>query len=95
MYGAPHKQIQFVQGDTAFDIDSFKNKLAEGGIGKKVVILNFPNNPSGYTPTFKETEEILEVIKESAEAGNKLVIITDDAYFGLVFEEGIARRKYF
>ena len=93
-YGAPLTKFNLFK-DTAFDIEAFKNKLAEGGIGKKVVILNFPNNPSGYTPTFKETEEILEVIKESAEAGNKLVIITDDAYFGLVFEEGIAKESIF
>lgn len=78
-----------------FDIEAFRSKLAEGGIGKKVVILNFPNNPSGYTPTFDETKAIVEVIRESAEMGNKLVIITDDAYFGLVFEEGISQESIF
>ena len=81
--------------DGGFDIDAFKAKLDEGGIGKKVVILNFPNNPSGYTPTFDENKAIVEAIRESAEKGNKLVIITDDAYFGLVFEEGIARESIF
>ena len=93
-YGAPLTKFNLFK-DNAFDIEAFKNKLAEGGIGKKVVILNFPNNPSGYTPTFEETEAILGVIKESAEAGNKLVIITDDAYFGLVFEEGISEESIF
>jgi aspartate/methionine/tyrosine aminotransferase len=78
-----------------FDIEAFKAKLEEGGIGKKVIILNFPNNPSGYTPTISETRAIVEVIRESAEKGNKLVVITDDAYFGLVFEDGIFRESIF
>ncbi len=78
-----------------FDIDAFKAKLEEGGIGKKVVILNFPNNPSGYSPTFAESKAIVNVIHESAEKGNKLVIIVDDAYFGLVFEEGISLESIF
>ena len=69
--------------------------MTEGGIGKKFLILNFPNNPSGYTPTVQEMEAIVEVIKESAEAGNHLVVVTDDAYFGLVFEKGIAQESVF
>jgi len=93
-YGSPISKFNLFK-DNGFDVEAFRNKLADGGIGKKVVILNFPNNPSGYTPTFKETEAILEVIKESADKGNKLVIITDDAYFGLVFEEGIAQESIF
>lgn len=78
-----------------FDTEAFRSKLEEGGIGKKVVILNFPNNPSGYTPTVEESKAIVQVIRESAEKGNKLVIMTDDAYFGLVFEEGIAQESIF
>lgn len=81
--------------DNGFDIEAFKDKLEEGGIGKKIVLLNFPNNPSGYTPTINETTEILNVIKESADKGNIIVLITDDAYFGLVFEEGISEESIF
>lgn len=81
--------------DGGFDVEALRAKLAEGVIGKKILILNFPNNPSGYTPTLAEYESIIEVIKVSAEAGNKLVVVTDDAYFGLVFEEGIAQESIF
>nr|MDA3853929.1 aminotransferase class I/II-fold pyridoxal phosphate-dependent enzyme [Bacteroidales bacterium] len=42
-----------------------------------------------------EMEAIVAVIKASAEAGNTLVVVTDDAYFGLVFEEGIAKESIF
>ena len=93
-YGA--KLVKFnLFKNNGFDVEALRDKLDEGGIGKKVLILNFPNNPSGYTPTLNETEEILAVIKASAEKGNKLVIITDDAYFGLVFEEGISEESIF
>ncbi len=78
-----------------FDLDAFEAKLNEGGIGKKVVILNFPNNPSGYTPTDAEQSDIVAIVKAAAEKGNKIVTITDDAYFGLVYEEGIARESIF
>lgn len=81
--------------DGGFDLDSFKNKLAEDGIGKKVLILNFPNNPTGYTPTTDEIKAIVAVIKESAEQGNKLVVFSDDAYFGLVYEDGIETESIF
>jgi aspartate/methionine/tyrosine aminotransferase len=79
----------------AFDLNAFEEKLNAGGTGKKIVILNFPNNPSGYTPTQQEQDSIVEIVKKSAEAGNKIVAITDDAYFGLGFEEEIASESIF
>ncbi|WP_167605587.1 aminotransferase class I/II-fold pyridoxal phosphate-dependent enzyme [Maribellus sediminis] len=81
--------------DGGFDLEAFEAKLNEGGIGKKVVILNFPNNPSGYTPTDAEQDAIVEIINASADKGNKIVAIIDDAYFGLVYEEGIAKESIF
>lgn len=81
--------------NNAFDLDAFEAKLNEGTIGKKVVILNFPNNPSGYTPTVAEQNSIVEIIKAAAEKGNRIITITDDAYFGLVYEDGIASESIF
>lgn len=81
--------------DGQFDIDSFRSKVIDGKIGKKIVLINFPNNPSGYTPTSREMQLIIDTIKESAELGNKLAIIIDDAYFGLVFKEGVEKQSLF
>jgi len=94
MYGSAIVKFNLFKNG-GFDLESFETKLNEGGIGKKVVILNFPNNPSGYTPTVEEQEAIVAIIKASAEKGNKIVAIVDDAYFGLVYEEGIARESIF
>jgi aspartate/methionine/tyrosine aminotransferase len=78
-----------------FDLESFEARLNEGGTGKKILLLNFPNNPAGYTPTQEEADAIIKIIGNSAEKGNKIVCINDDAYFGLVYEEGIARESIF
>jgi aspartate/methionine/tyrosine aminotransferase len=81
--------------DDGFDLDSFKSILAAGDKKKKVVLLNFPNNPSGYTPTEAEAQAIVEIIKARAEAGDNIVVLVDDAYFGLVYEYGIFKESLF
>lgn len=77
-----------------FDVEAMRQSLMTEG-DKKVLILNFPNNPSGYTPTYKEMDDITATIKEAAEAGKKIVVLVDDAYFGLVFEDNIAQESIF
>ncbi len=94
MYGASLVKFNLFK-DGGFDLAAFEAKLNEGGIGKKTMILNFPNNPSGYTPTIEEQNSIVEIIKAAAEKGNKIVAFIDDAYFGLVYEEGIETESIF
>ncbi len=92
-YGSTFKKFTFFK-DQGMDLDAFKNVLASGS-KRKILLLNFPNNPSGYTPTVEEMKQVVQIIKECAEAGNKLTIITDDAYFGLVYEDGIEMQSPF
>ncbi|GLI09614.1 hypothetical protein YDYSG_56460 [Paenibacillus tyrfis] len=63
--------------------------LAQKNKGKAIVVLNFPNNPTGYTPGPEEGRAIVAAIKEAAEAGINVVAVTDDAYFGLFFEDSL------
>ncbi|AJY73616.1 aminotransferase class I/II-fold pyridoxal phosphate-dependent enzyme [Paenibacillus beijingensis] len=63
--------------------------LAQKNKGKAIVVLNFPNNPTGYTPGPQEGNEIVAAIRDAAEAGINVVAVTDDAYFGLFFEESL------
>ena len=60
-----------------------------------MVILNFPNNPTGYTPTDKESDEIVAVLKKYADEGKKIVLVTDDAYFGLFFDDEPCHQSLF
>jgi aspartate/methionine/tyrosine aminotransferase len=91
-YGAELKTYNtFVNG--GYDVDALAAALEEGD-GKKIVLLNFPNNPTGYTVTEEETKKIVEVLSAAAEK-NKILVLLDDAYFGLVYEEGVSRESLF
>jgi len=63
--------------------------LAAKPRGKAVVVLNFPNNPTGYTPGAEEGRAIVAAVREAAEAGINVVVVADDAYFGLFFEDSL------
>ncbi|MBW4081033.1 aminotransferase class I/II-fold pyridoxal phosphate-dependent enzyme [Paenibacillus sp. S150] len=63
--------------------------LAQKDRGKAIVLLNFPNNPTGYTPGVKEGEAIVSSILRAAEEGINVVVVSDDAYFGLFFEDSL------
>lgn len=79
-----------------FDVAALKAKLdAAPRGGKKIVSLNFPNNPSGYTPTTAEAAELVKVLTDAAAAGDNIVVWLDDAYFGLVFEPGVYEESVF
>jgi len=62
---------------------------------KIILILNFPNNPAGYSPTKKEAEEIQKSIISQAQKGKKILVITDDTSFGLFYEENVWQESLF
>lgn len=64
-------------------------------LDKFVVLLNFPNNPTGYTPTEKEAQDIVGILYSLAERGKNIVVLSDDAYFGLVYEDGVLQESMF
>ncbi|MFK7693800.1 aminotransferase class I/II-fold pyridoxal phosphate-dependent enzyme [Paenibacillus sp. HJGM_3] len=64
------------------------------GKSKAIVILNFPNNPTGYTPTAAEGREIVAALLAGAEAGINVVAVTDDAYFSLFFEDSVTESLF-
>jgi aspartate/methionine/tyrosine aminotransferase len=74
-----------------YNVAAFKTALENIAAekGKAIVLLNFPNNPSGYTPTVAEGDALVAVIKEVAESGCNIVTVTDDAYFGLFYEDSL------
>jgi aspartate/methionine/tyrosine aminotransferase len=80
--------------DGGFNVAALNEALAAGD-GKRVVLLNFPNNPTGYTPTIEEGQAIIEALVNCAEAGNDLVVLIDDAYFGLVYQDGVMPESIF
>ena len=73
-----------------FNGPGFAQALAEAGREREklIVLLNFPNNPTGYMPSEAEAEGIVAALLAQAEAGTRLVVIADDAYFGLFYHLG-------
>lgn len=61
---------------------------------KKIIIFNFPNNPSGYSLTRIEAQEVASFLTTAAKDSN-LVVILDDAYFGLFYEKNIFKESLF
>ncbi|MBO5099718.1 MAG: aminotransferase class I/II-fold pyridoxal phosphate-dependent enzyme [Treponema sp.] len=79
-----------------FDLNSFEKAVREEAkTGTVRVLLNFPQNPSGYSPTNSEAAQIVNIIKSLAEEGVKVLVWSDDAYFGLNYEEDIYPQSLF
>jgi aspartate/methionine/tyrosine aminotransferase len=93
-YGAKLETFPLFKGK-GLDLEGFRHALLAGDPQKKVVLLNFPNNPTGYSPTKEEAAGIIKILLEAAEKGHHIAAILDDAYFGLVYEKGIATESLF
>ncbi|WP_028401848.1 aminotransferase class I/II-fold pyridoxal phosphate-dependent enzyme [Ectobacillus panaciterrae] len=72
-----------------FNVKGMLEALLSCKNGKAILVLNFPHNPTGYTPFEEEVEEILHAIKQAADLGINIVAVIDDAYFGLYYEDSI------
>ena len=83
-----YKYNQFDENNN-FSIENFKTALYSIKEDKISLILNFPNNPTGYTPSDVELDSLVEVISIFAKenTNKQIIIVSDDAYFGLFFEE--------
>lgn len=88
LHGVRIKQFSLFSDSGGFNLQSFKQCLNDETVQRKkvAVLLNFPNNPTGYTPTKSEGEAIVQSLIEIAERGKNVLAITDDAYFGLFYD---------
>ncbi len=88
--GAEIVNYPLFTSDMKFNSDGLREALlAQKDKGKAIVVLNFPNNPTGYTPNVEDGHRIVAAINEAAVAGINVVVVTDDAYFGLFFEDSM------
>ncbi len=83
--------------DGCFNLTALENavKAEAAATGSVRLLLNFPHNPSGYSPSSQEVAAICRIIKDVADQGAKVLIISDDAYFGLSYEADIERQSLF
>jgi len=80
-----------------FNIDAFEKRVHEEANNnyKVIVFLNFPNNPTGYTITEAEGDQIVKILTDIAKAGTNVIAVSDDAYFGLRYEETPIKESIF
>ena len=95
--GAEMAFFDLFDSEGKFNQESFKATLKNAAQGKdKVnVILNFPNNPTGYSVLKQDVDGIVASVKEVADSGTNVCVICDDAYFGLFFEEDVLKESIF
>lgn len=92
--GAKIETFPFYTEDGGLNTEAFAERLETlaGTRGqdqqKIVVLLNFPNNPTGYMPTPAEGDALAAALVRQAERGTSLVVLCDDAYFGLFYHLG-------
>ncbi len=80
-----------------FNVEGFRETMRSQAAqrDKLIVLLNFPNNPCGYTPTDAEGEAIANILVETAEGGCRVVAIIDDAYYGLFYGRELMHQSLF
>ena len=94
--GGNIKTFPFFTDDlSGFNQSAFEAALSAEQGNKIVVVLNFPNNPTGYSPSKDEAAAIVKALSDAAAAGTKLVVVCDDAYYGMFYEEQCATESIF
>jgi len=86
----------FFNAGGGFNVEALRQALlTRAGSWKTILVLNFPNNPTGYSISKAEADQITSVLLESAEEGRNLVVVTDDAYFGLFYGDDVHQESLF
>lgn len=91
------KTYKLFNDDFKLNIDNIRETfIKEAKANDKLfIIMNFPNNPSGYSPTIDEATEIAHIIKELPNYDCNIITIFDDAYFGLYYEDIVYKQSLF
>jgi aspartate/methionine/tyrosine aminotransferase len=81
----------------AFNVEALLEGVRQAGQrrGKAIIVLNFPNNPTGYSLTLEEADRIANGLLEIARGGTDILAIADDAYFGLQYENNLLCESMF
>ena len=82
---------------TRFDIEAFEQVIRRQAKDhdKIITVLNFPNNPSGYSPSKAEARQMADILIDVAQKGTNVVAACDDAYFGLFYENETSKESIF
>jgi aspartate/methionine/tyrosine aminotransferase len=86
----------FYDDKGGFNLKGFQKILETySPTGKLLILLNFPNNPTVFSISKSEAKTIIDSIHKIALKGCNVIVISDDAYFGLFFEEETLKESLF
>ena len=95
--GAEIKSFDFFK-DNKINLQSLKETIEDvaNRQDKVIIILNFPNNPTGYNPTYQEARDLIKLLKDTYYLIRKpMVIIVDDAYEYYVYTDKHIKNSLF
>jgi aspartate/methionine/tyrosine aminotransferase len=74
--------------DAIYDISRNQEKI--------VLLLGFPNNPTGYIPNKEELEEIIKILRQiQNDISKPIIILVDDAYEPYNYSENVIKHSIF
>lgn len=85
----------FFTKEKGFNIQGLEKAIRSMPGKKARILLNFPNNPTGFTPSQEEQKKLVSMLVSLADEGYKLLVMSDDAYYGLFFEDETAKESLF
>lgn len=94
--GAALEEVAFFGKGPGLDLEAIGAAVRrQAATGTVRIILNFPQNPTGYSATTAEAEALVELLRGVAEGGADVLVLCDDAYFGLAFEPEVYPESLF
>ncbi len=97
LIGAKIKSFDFFT-EEKFNIQGLKEAIYEVSMSQEkiVLILGFPNNPTGYVPNEEEMDEIIISLKHIQQDLSKpIIVLVDDAYEPYIFSDNAINRSIF
>ena len=63
---------------------------------KIIILLNFPNNPTGYVPKKEEANRLVDMLRNAQQIHNKpIIVLVDDAYEPYIYKNDALNRSIF
>ncbi|MDR0539380.1 MAG: aminotransferase class I/II-fold pyridoxal phosphate-dependent enzyme [Spirochaetaceae bacterium] len=94
--GIPFVHENFTAATSALDLPAIEKAVQnEAKTGAVRLILNFPNNPTGYSVSVHEADALVSILNKAAEGGAAVLVLCDDAYFGLFYEKETYKESLF
>lgn len=81
--------------DGRFNVAGLKESILNEPATRQLVILNFPNNPTGYMLSREEALALRDALRQCALQGKQLTVLCDDAYYGFWYSDEILTESIF